>query len=90
MSSAGAALFRGYDRAALDAQYNNRKRFPDHVGRFAAWAEWSAALASRGVRDRELRVRPALPPFLAEMDRATGLRHGELGARLLSGPHPSS
>jgi SAM-dependent methyltransferase len=50
------------------------------------WPEWSAALAQHGVRDAELRVRPALPALLSELDRATGLRHGELGARLLHGP----
>ena len=44
--SAGAVLWRGYDRAALDAQYNNRRRFPDYAERFAAWAEWSAATRS--------------------------------------------
>ncbi len=53
------------------------------------WPDWSAALAPRGVHDAELRVRPALPPLLAEVDRATGLRHGELGARLLHGPTPA-
>jgi len=53
------------------------------------WPAWSAALAERGVRDAELRVRPALPPLLTELDRATGLRHGELGARLLHGPSPA-
>ena len=48
MSAAVAdAVWRGYDRTALDAQYNNRKRFPDYVGRFAAWAEWSAATRAR-------------------------------------------
>ena len=45
--SAGAALWRGYDRAGLDAQYNNRKRFPDYAHRFAVWAEWGAATRSR-------------------------------------------
>ncbi len=42
-----AAAWRGYDRAALDAQYNNRRRFPDYVTRFAAWAEWSAETRTR-------------------------------------------
>jgi len=37
------ALWRGYDQAALDAQYNNRRRFPDYVDRFKAWADWSRA-----------------------------------------------
>jgi arylformamidase len=34
--------WRGYDRAALDAQYNNRKRFPGYVAHFEAWQHWSA------------------------------------------------
>jgi arylformamidase len=42
-----AAVFRGYDRPALDAQYNNRKRFPDHINHFAAWARWSEAARRR-------------------------------------------
>ena len=89
-----AADERSALRAGLETALDRGARlllFEPLAGRVVPWwAEWSAALASRGVRDRELRVRPALPPFLAEMDRATGLRHGELGARLLSGPHPSS
>ncbi|MDJ0867786.1 MAG: methyltransferase domain-containing protein, partial [Myxococcota bacterium] len=52
------------------------------------WPAWSAALAARGVRDAELRVRPALPRLLVETDRAIGLRHDEIGARLLHGPAP--
>ncbi len=30
--------YGGYDRAALDAQYDNRKRHPEHVKLHAAWA----------------------------------------------------
>ncbi len=51
------------------------------------WPEWREALASGGLVDDELRVRPDLPARLAEIDRATGLRHAELGARVLHGPH---
>jgi arylformamidase len=29
--------FRGYDRAALDAQYNNRLKVPDHAAQLARW-----------------------------------------------------
>jgi arylformamidase len=36
-------VYRDYDQEALDAQYNNRKRFPDYIDRFKAWTEWSAA-----------------------------------------------
>jgi len=41
MSELASAVWRDYDQAGLDAQYNNRKRFPDYIDRFAAWAEWS-------------------------------------------------
>ena len=34
-------VWRGYDREALDAQYNNRKRFPNYTGHFDAWQHWS-------------------------------------------------
>jgi arylformamidase len=51
MSATTGAVWRDYDQAGLDAQYNNRKRFPDYVDRFKAWAQWSeaarAALAGR-------------------------------------------
>ncbi len=45
--SAGTAIWQDYDQPGLDAQYNNRKRFPDYIDRFAAWAHWS-----RGTRDK--------------------------------------
>ena len=45
--STATAVWGDYDQAGLDTQYNNRKRFPDYVDRFAAWAEWS-----RGTRDK--------------------------------------
>lgn len=35
------AVYRDYDRAGLDAQYNNRARFPDYKEHFANWALWS-------------------------------------------------
>ncbi len=37
------AIYRQYDQAALDAQYNNRARYPDFSRHFASWGEWSAA-----------------------------------------------
>lgn len=40
---AAPLVYRDYDQEALDAQYNNRKRFPDYTVRFKAWGEWSAA-----------------------------------------------
>jgi len=41
MSAAAGAVWRDYDQAGLDAQYNNRKRFPDYITRFEAWGKWS-------------------------------------------------
>ncbi|MGE0256296.1 MAG: alpha/beta hydrolase [Alphaproteobacteria bacterium] len=35
-------VFRDYDQAGLDAQYNNRARFPDFVRHFESWSTWSA------------------------------------------------
>ena len=37
-----ASVYRDYDQAGLDAQYNNRARFPNYVEHFANWARWSA------------------------------------------------
>ena len=37
------AVWRDYDQVALDAQYNNRARFPNYIEHFKAWGEWSAA-----------------------------------------------
>ena len=36
-------VYGWYDQAALDAQYNNRARFPNYVEHFRAWQEWSRA-----------------------------------------------
>ena len=36
-------IFRQYDQAALDAQYNNRARYPDFKEHFESWAKWSKA-----------------------------------------------
>jgi arylformamidase len=41
------ALYRGYDRAALDAQYNNRARVPDYASYLARWKRDSAAARAR-------------------------------------------
>jgi len=40
-------VYGDYDQAGLDAQYNNRKRFPDYVRRFETWAAWSAETRKR-------------------------------------------
>jgi len=50
------------------------------------WPTWTRALGARGVEDGELRVPVTLPEWLARLDRAAGLDHGILGARLLAGP----
>ena len=49
----GAAIYRGYDRAALDAQYNNRARIPEYVDYFERWLAWSAETRASlpGARD---------------------------------------
>ena len=49
----GAAIYRGYDRAALDAQYNNRARIPEYVDYFDRWLAWSAQTRASlpGARD---------------------------------------
>ena len=36
-------VYGWYDQAAVDAQYNNRARFPNYVEHFRAWQEWSRA-----------------------------------------------
>lgn len=35
------AVYRDYDQQQLDAQYNNRARFPDFTEHFERWNEWS-------------------------------------------------
>ncbi len=35
-------VYLDYDQAGLDAQYNNRARFPDFAQQFSAWDGWSA------------------------------------------------
>lgn len=37
----GETIYRGYDQAALDAQYDNRVRMPQFVEYFAQWEAWS-------------------------------------------------
>ncbi|GAB4392289.1 MAG: alpha/beta hydrolase [Kiloniellaceae bacterium] len=41
--TSGAAVFRGYDQAALDRELNLRARWPDHPAFFERWARDSAA-----------------------------------------------
>jgi arylformamidase len=37
------AVYRDYDQAGLDTQYNNRVRFPNFTEHFEAWRAWSEA-----------------------------------------------
>lgn len=46
--SEGKKVYREFDQATLDAQYNNRARFPNYKEHFAAWQRWSAATRARG------------------------------------------
>jgi SAM-dependent methyltransferase len=50
------------------------------------WREWVGAFAPLGGTAREARARLALPEALARLDRAAGLEHRELGARVLAVP----
>ena len=40
-------IFLDYDQAALDAQYNNRARWPDYKVHFENWGLWSAQTRKR-------------------------------------------
>lgn len=50
------------------------------------WSEWCTELARLGVVDRESKARVALPEWVAHVDRAAGLDHRVVGARVLVGP----
>lgn len=50
------------------------------------WPAWAERLAVWGVEDRTLRCALDLPAWIHEMDRACGLDHRELRARVLLGP----
>ena len=50
------------------------------------WPAWARALGAQGVADGVLRIPVTLPEWLARLDRAAGLDHRVLGARLLAGP----
>lgn len=50
------------------------------------WPEWSRAFQQIGAADRDWRFAANLPPFLADMDRASSLNHRELTARSLWWP----
>ena len=46
-AAASPPVYLGYDQAGLDAQYNNRARFPDYKQHFDNWNTWSAATRAR-------------------------------------------
>jgi SAM-dependent methyltransferase len=73
-----AALLRGVARGAAVVVAE-----PLATAAAPWWGEWTRAFAPAGGRAREARARLALPPALARLDRAAGLDHAELGARLL-------
>jgi hypothetical protein len=50
------------------------------------WRAWRDELAPLGVADFECKVPVALPEWIARLDKASGLDHRVLGARLLIGP----
>jgi arylformamidase len=46
-SQSRSSVYRSYDRAELDRQYNNRRRFPRYKEVFEAWQSWSAATRTK-------------------------------------------
>ena len=40
-------VYLGYDQAGLDAQYNNRLRWPDYKQHFANWRAWSTETCAK-------------------------------------------
>ena len=70
----GVPVFGGYDQAALDAQYDNRARHPDHESYFANWHAGNAEALRRFKCRRDLSYGPSpeetLDIFLAGPDLA--------------------
>ncbi|MBI3452202.1 MAG: alpha/beta hydrolase [Rhodospirillales bacterium] len=73
-------VFGDYDQAQLDAQYNLRARFPDHVEHLAAWARDGAAAVSEPGWRLDLAYGPTtgerldfLPAVAVKNDRRTPL-----------------
>jgi len=65
-------IYREYDQAGLDAQYNLRARFPNHTAYMAQWrVEGDAELAKPGWR-RNLAYGPTPPEALDLIAPATG------------------
>lgn len=47
------------------------------------WPEWQRAFEAAGGRADEWRVRATLPPVVEKLDRAAGLKHGQITGRTL-------
>jgi precorrin-6B methylase 2 len=54
------------------------------------WRGWVDTLESVGVEEGMVRVAIDRPSWIADLDRASGLDHGTIGARLLAGPAQSA
>ena len=50
------------------------------------WPEWGTELGRLGVADIESKARVEVPEWIARVDRAAGLDHRVIGARVLAGP----
>jgi len=55
----GGRIYRNWDRASLDVQYDNRARVPDHDVHFTRWREWSAETRRDLTHHAELAYGPA-------------------------------
>jgi arylformamidase len=53
------AIYRDYDQAALDDQYNNRKRVPDFQTTLDRWAADSAAVRAAGTGRLDIKYGPS-------------------------------
>ena len=49
-------VYANFTQAELDAQYNNRARFPDYETHFANWTKWSAATRKKLPCDLDIAV----------------------------------
>jgi arylformamidase len=67
-------VYRNYDQAALDAQYNNRARWPNYIDHFNNWTAWSRQTRERLPARLDLRFgstdKQTLDIFAAEQPNA--------------------
>jgi SAM-dependent methyltransferase len=73
------------DRLLERAARGDRVLIVEPVAGFVArwWKDWRDAFERAGGRADEWRVRAALPPIVAKLDRAAGLNHREMTGRSL-------